>query len=176
MITIKLVNGKPVVPQNANQIREIPTKTLTNIKQHRPATSSQQCWLDYNSLRIEQARVANGIHELISRRAGKEEIAAMYARIESYRDDLVKLYHDARYTEQHGKAPTQPQPDKPKIEVALLKQQKRSLSDKRCKLQVKIEKGKATNSKNLVKWEEELAIANLEYDNLVQRIKEIEGK
>lgn len=158
--------SKPPVPKK--QPAAEPEQKTAFDKFQRSALS-QQCWSDFNDLRIEQAKEANKIHDLVASRASKDVIKALYEKVESYRPELIELYRRAKHVDQYGKLPEAQKPEGD--DIYSLKDQKRKLIDKRCKLQVKIKKGEATNAKKLTEWQLELEMANTEYKAVENKLK-----
>lgn len=164
-------SGTPDIPQQPKSVSESRRK-VSEAK----SPLSEQCWNQYNELRIEQAKVANEIHELVANGADRKAIKDLYDRVESYRPDLISAFERARYVDQHGKLPVVTNSVTPAADLYTLKDQKRKLIDKRCKLQRKIEKGKATNAPKLPEWEMELEHADMEYKSIDEQIKQLGGK
>lgn len=168
--TVVEKNEPVITDPNMEWVERVPTRS--NQKK-----LSDECWAEYNELRIEQAKVANEIHDLVERDASKKEIADLYARVESFRPDLITLFERARHAEQYGALP--PVQDKPiasAADILSLKDQKRKLVDKRCKLQAKIKKGGSLNSPKVLEWQMEFDLAEIEYNDIDERLKKLEGK
>lgn len=180
IISISKSDYKPTVVERIEPV--ITEDDMRWVERAAPARSNQkklsdECWAEYNELRIEQAKVANDIHDLIERNASKNEIADLYARVESFRPDLITLFERARHAEQYGALPAvQDKPIASLTDILLLEKQKRKLIDKRCKLQAKIKKGEVTNSSKVPEWQQDLDLAEIEYNDIDDRLKKMEGK
>lgn len=133
-------------------------------------------WSDYNQLRIEQAKEANKIHELIDAGAPAEDLAELYQRVESFRPDLINLYEQAKAPAKQAAPAAEKTSATLPEDLLTLKDRKQKLSDKRCKLKVKIRKGSAASSPKLKEWELELEKSDAEYKAVEAQILKAEGK
>lgn len=137
-----------------------------------------KCWHDYNEVLIERKKLSSMIWRMVADGATTAQLKEHYEKIESYKSQLGELFDRARYAERTGQLPevirdiSTGQP----ADISSLKYEKKKKSEKRSKLKVKIERGRATNAPKLAEWELELDQVEAEYNNLEERIKKMEGK
>lgn len=135
-------------------------------------------WKEYNdSFVLPMNKLSTQIAHMVNRGATQAELAEHYEKIESYRPGRIALYEKIRYVEQYGKLPEAPEPEKENLDPYYLKDRKKKLVDKRCKLRAKL-RTNANPSKpaKLLEWEQELAQADMEYLAVEEKLKQIEGK
>lgn len=135
-------------------------------------------WKEYNdSFVLPMNKMSTQIAHMVDRGATQAELAEHYEKIESYRPSRIALYEKIRYVEQYGKLPEVPEPEKENLDPYYLKDRKKKLVDKRCKLRAKL-RTNANPSKpaKLLEWEQELAMADMEYLAVEEMLKQIEGK
>lgn len=155
---------------------------------HRPLTMDQpttanektpdlvaQCRDEYNQLRIEQGKVSNTIAAAVAGGAGLAELKDLYAEIESYRPDLIKLHQRYKHVQQYGTLPVQQVVNEVSVDIFKLKDSRKKLVDERCKLGIKI-KGGHIKEQKVLDWQLRLDEVNAEYDMLDTQIKNLEGK
>lgn len=135
-------------------------------------------WKEYNdSFVLPMKKLSTQIAHMVDRGATQAELADHYEKIESYRPGRIALYEKIRYVQQYGKLPEVPEPEKENLDPYYLKDRKKKLVDKRCKLRAKL-RTNANPSKpaKLLEWEQELAMADMEYLAVEEKLKQIEGK
>jgi hypothetical protein len=148
---------------------------------HRPLTIDhktdllEQCRDEYKQLRIEQGKVSNTIAAAVAGGAGLAELKDLYAEIESYRPDLIKLYQRYKHVQQYGTLPVQQVVNEVSVDIFKLKDSRKKLVDERCKLGIKI-KGGHIKEQKVLDWQLRLDEVNAEYDMLDTQIKNLEGK
>lgn len=138
------------------------------------STLQAQCWAEFNELKIEQGKVSNTIGDVVASGANKAQLQELYAKIESYRPDLIRLFERARYVDQYGVLPEEKKDAQLPTDIYGLKDQKRKLVDLRHKLGKKISTAKKEDQR--LDWEQKLALANTEYAVVDEQIKKMEGK
>lgn len=147
-------------------------------KSERKELLVNECWKNFNDIRIERAKLSNTINDLVESSAGTSELIDLYEKIESFRPALEKAFKIARHVEQYGELPAiADDPIAPPVstsDIFILKDKKRKLVDKRCKLQAKIKKGK--DPEQISMWQTDLDFAVLEYNEVDEQIKKLEGK
>jgi hypothetical protein len=148
----------------------IPTPPRSEVK----STLQAQCWAEFNDLKIEQGKVSNTIGDVVASGATRAQLQELYAKIESYRPDLIRLFERARYVDQYGVLPEEKTAAQLPADIYGLKDQKRKLVDLRHKLSKKISTAKREDQR--LDWEQKLALANTEYAVVDEQIKKMEGK
>lgn len=161
-------------PLNA-LINELMKDELTPPRSEAKKFLSEQCWEEYNTVRIEQAQMSNRIALMVANGASKQELADLHAEIESYRPELQRLFHVARHVDQYGVLPELKVEKQMPSDIFSLKDQKRKLVDVRCKLAKKIKQGSLKEHK-VIEWQLELEKANAEYNQVDEQLKKLEGK
>lgn len=128
-------------------------------------------------LRIERARQSNKYHQMIEAGASQGELAAHYQLIESISADIRDVYDKREHVEQYGRLPEQgsAQAAINHTDILALKEQRRSLVNRRSKLRAKIEKGRATGAKRLSQWELEIDQVDADYIVVQSRIKDLKN-
>lgn len=158
-----------------NNLISGPKRVITISNSELKKTLSDQCWAEYNTVRIEQAKVSNRIAPLVANGASKQELADLHAEIESYRPEMQRLFQVARHVDQYGVLPELKVEQQIPSDVFSLKDQKRKLVDMRCKLAKKIKQGSLKEHK-LIEWQLELEQANAEFTMVDDQLKKLEGK
>jgi hypothetical protein len=133
-------------------------------------------WGAFNAIKIERNKLSSQIHTMVARGATKSELKGHYQKIESYRPHLVEAFDLARFVERHGNIPEEKKVENRPVDLFSLKDERRKLIDKRCKLQKKIKEGKAKNPTRIAEWELELDQANAAHKLVDEKIKELEGR
>jgi len=127
-------------------------------------------------VRMERDKLSTKISFMVEEGATPDQLKYHYNDIESYRQTLMDYYDKIEYVKRHGCLPAESDPDQEKT-LFELKDQKRKLVDKRCKLQAKLTpSAKAQKSERLILWQLELEQANAEYNDVEARIKKMSGK
>lgn len=134
---------------------------------------------EYSDLRQERNKLSTTISFKVEQGASTEDLKSLYEQIESFRD-LIRSAYDKISRIKNGPANPTTVDVAPVGEAQSLfelKDQKRKLVDKRCKLQAKL-KGSAKPSRpdQIAAWTLELEQANAQYNDLEQRIRKLEGK
>ena len=153
----------------------IVTPTPTIPRSIAKQTLSDQCWAEYNTVRIERAKVSNKIAPLVASGASKEALSELHAEIESYRPELQRLFEVARHVDQYGVLPELKVVQQVPSDIFSLKDQKRKLVDARCKLTKKLKQGSLKDHK-VIEWQLELDKANAEFNMVSDQLKKLEGK
>lgn len=170
---ISFVLSKSTVqsPQSTIDSRPLtPTPPRSEVK----STLQAQCWAEFNELKIEQGKVSNTIGDVVASGATKAQLRELYAKIEGYRPDLIRLFERARYVDQYGVLPEEKKAAQLPADIYGLKDTKRKLVDLRHKLGKKIATAKREDQR--LDWEQKLAMANTEYAVVDDQIKKMEGK
>lgn len=126
-------------------------------------------------LRIERAKLSNKYNGMIANGAGQYELAAHYRTIEAISSEIREAYERRDYVERFGRLP-----ENGSAQVAVdsanalaLKDLKRSLVNRRNKLNTKIRKGDATKSPSVQDWKLQLDRLDTEYIAVNDRLKEL---
>lgn len=139
-------------------------------------TLLQKLESEYSDVRMERDKLSTRISFLVEEGATPERLMQHYNEIESYRQPLKDYYDKIEYIKRNGCLPAESDPDQEKT-LFELKDQKRKLVDKRCKLQVKLKpSAKAQKPERLIMWQLELEQANAEYEEVEKLIKKMSGK
>lgn len=143
-----------------------------------PEALEQELWQEYNDqFVIPMKKLSSQIAHMVERGATQQELADHYASIESYRPGRIVLYDKIQHLKQYGQLPAAPEPAEENLDPYFLKDRKKKLVDKRCKLNAKLKtSAKASKPEKILEWEQELAQANIEYSEVVEKIKQVEGK
>jgi len=134
-----------------------------------------QCRAEFNELKIEQGKVSNTIAATVAGGASLAELKDLYAQIESYRPDLIKLYQRYKHVQQYGTLPVEQVVNEVSVDIFKLKDSRKKLVDERCKLGIKIKRGHIKEQK-VQDWQLRLDEVNAEYAMLDEKIKNLEGK
>ena len=128
-----------------------------------------------HEIRIARAKLTNQYNPMIRSGASQTDLKTHYQKIESMTGQLQDIFDKRRHVNKFGRLPDQGGAKQSILSnnILVLKDRKRKLVDKRCKLNVKIKKGEATNAKKLLDWKLELDQANQEYDLVNSKIKEL---
>jgi hypothetical protein len=146
----------------------------TNIVQQQ--TLLQKLESEYSDVRLERDKLSTRISFMVEEGATPSQLMHHYNEIESYRIPLQQYYDKIDYVKRNGHLPGESDPEQEKT-LFELKDQKRKLVDKRCKLQVKLKpSAKAQKPERLIMWQLELEQANSEYEDVEVRIKKMSGK
>lgn len=159
----------------SDQVRERVTQAFDDIDSH---NLEQELWQEYNDqFVIPMKKLSTQIAHMVERGATQQELADHYASIESYRPGRIALYDKIQHLKQYGQLPATPEPAEENLDPYFLKDRKKKLVDKRCKLNAKLKtSAKASKPEKILEWEQELAQANIEYSEVVEKIKQVEGK
>lgn len=133
-------------------------------------------WAEFSALKNERNKLSTEISYLVENGAGQARLKEQYDRIESFRPRLQDLYDKIHYVEKHGELPSIPDTSGDPPTVASLKLKKEALIDERYKLRKKLERKRALNPQRFIDWELRLAQADMEYHDIVNQIKKMEGK
>lgn len=156
---------------------EMPRDIIARVKAENGDTLEHQLWIEFNALKVERNKLSTEISRLVENEASKERLAEQYAKIESYRPDLIALYDKIQYVKQHGCLPAVQETTTDLPDAYRLKDEKKKLVDKRCKLKRKLkESAKASKPEKILEWEQELAQADLQYIEVENQLKQLEGK
>lgn len=132
---------------------------------------------EYADTRMERDKLSSQIWRMVQDNSTQEQLRAHYEKIESYRIPLQQHYDKIAYVKQHGHLPeikAEPHQDKSLLE---LKFEKRTLSDKRCKLAKKLKiSAKPSKPEQIAFWQMELEQATARYHDVELKIKKMEGK
>ena len=112
---------------------------------------------------------------MICNEASQGELANHYKLIESISSEIRDVYDRREFVRQHGTLPEQgsAQASIDNGNILALKEQKRSLVNRRSKMKRKIELGKAKSSPNLADWELALDKMDIEFKVVCDRINEL---
>jgi len=129
-------------------------------------------------IRIERAKESNKYLPMIAKGASQGELAAHYKKIESISAEIRDIYNKREHVRRYGRLPDQAtvQNTIDSGNILALKDQKRSLVNRRSKLKVKIDKGKATNAPKLTEWELQLDQLDAEFRVVSDRINELKDE
>jgi hypothetical protein len=132
---------------------------------------------EYADVRMERNKLSSKICTMVEDGADEGELRNIYHKIESYRIPLQEYYDKIAYVKQHGHLPEVKQEPQHEFTLFELKDQKRKLIDKRCKLQAKLKpSAKSVKPSQLANWQLELEQCNAMYEDVDMRIKKMEGR
>jgi hypothetical protein len=132
---------------------------------------------EYADVRMERNKLSSKICTRVEDGADEGELRDIYHKIESYRAALQEYYDKIAYVKQHGHLPEVKQEPEHEFTLFELKDQKRKLIDKRCKLQAKMKpSAKSVKPSQLANWQLELEQCNAMYEDVDMRIKKMEGR
>lgn len=129
-------------------------------------------------LKIARARLSNQLSGMYREGSSQNEVERHVARIQGYTDQMKVVYDRQRHVERYGKLPD-PEPPKPSpldsTNIMKLKEHRRTLVDKRCKLKRKLQPNarQPVNSSRRILWQEELDRVELEYKHVKKRIRDL---
>lgn len=174
---IRLVSGARL--PRKKRVRKKPVGVEPDIEKSPPEPQSellQSLYREFSALKVERNRLSTEIAHLVEKRTPKERLKEQYDKIESYRPRLQDLYDKIEYVRQHGELPVVPEAPQEPETLASLKLKKESLIDERYKLRKKLQKRVAKNPQRCIDWELRLAQADIEFQDICARIKQMEGK
>lgn len=132
---------------------------------------------EYADIRMERNKLSSQISIMVEGGATQEALKELYHKIEGYRGALQSHYDKIKYVKQHGQLPEIKSDAQSEETLFELKDKKRRLIDKRCKLQSKLKvSAKPSKPVQIATWELELEQANAEYNDVEKRIKKMEGR
>lgn len=174
---IRLVSGARL--PRKKRVKKKPVVVDPDVEKALPEPQSellQSLYREFSALKVERNRLSTEIAHLVENGAPQERLKEQYDKIEGYRPRLQDLYDKIEYVSQHGELPVVPEtPEEPET-LASLKLKKESLIDERYKLRKKLQKRVAKNPQRCIDWELRLAQADIEYQDICERIKQMEGK
>jgi hypothetical protein len=179
--------AKPVIilPHQEREAGEIIDKdTADNLIEAHNATKVQVQLKDAlindldiqeRELRIERAKMSNEYHAMIESGASQGEFAANYQKIESVSSQIREVYDARDHVYRFGRLPGMgsAQSSMSTSDLLALKDLRRSLINRRCKIKDKLEIGKAKNPNRLANWKLELDKLDTEYFVVQQKINEL---
>jgi hypothetical protein len=131
---------------------------------------------EFADMRTERAKLSTHIYRLVENGASKTDLMEQYDKIEAYRVPLQQHYDKIAYVKLHGHLPEVATESKEET-LFELKDKKRKLVDKRCKLSAKLKvSGKPSRPVQLASWQIELELATAEYQEVEKKIKQLEGR
>lgn len=131
---------------------------------------------EFNAIKLERNKLSSQIWKMVENSASQSELYDHYHKIEAYRPQLQALYDKIDFVKLHGHLPEVKEEQKPEETLYYLKDLKKRLSDKRCKLQKKIQLSEAKNPTKVSDWHIALDLAEAEYEAVELKIKKLEGK
>jgi len=132
---------------------------------------------EYADVRMERNKLSSRICTLVEDGADQGILRDLYHKIESYRVPLQQHYDNIAYVKQHGHLPQVKHEPEHEATLYELKDQKRKLIDKRCKLLAKLKpSAKKPKPEQLASWQLELDQCNVMYQDVEVRIKKMEGR
>lgn len=149
---------------------------------------------EYYQVRLERNKLSTEISYLVESGASQEELAEHYQKIQNLRPIIQAHYGKIQHFKKFGDLPevetiatditSMPLPDFSKLSaeerhlnILELTAKKRKLVDKRSKLKAKLrQSAKPAKPDKILEWQQELEMANVEYDVVERQIKELEGK
>lgn len=157
--------------------RPMPEAIIDRVREENKTDLEKQLWIEFDALKVERDKLSTQIWKMVENGATQAELKAHYEQIESYRPGLIALYDKINHVKQYGALPAAPEPEEENLDPYYLKDRKKKLVDKRCKLRAKL-KTSATPSKpaKILEWEQELAQADLEYQEVEDKLKRVAGK
>jgi len=131
---------------------------------------------EYATIRKERAILSSSIARRVHEGASQEELKELYHKIESYRPSLQDYYDKIAYVKQHGRLPDPPAEHTQDKGLLELREMKRSLINRRSKLNVSIGKAKAISAEKVLSLQLQLDRLDAEYRDVELKIKKLEGK
>jgi hypothetical protein len=134
---------------------------------------------EYLDVRMQRSKESSKIVSMVEAGAPQEDLRLQYEKIESYRSEIRSKYDQLSYYKQHGQLPARPVEEKETKTYTLyeLKDRKRKLIDRRCKLQAKLKpSGKPSKPFQIATWQMELDQSTAEYELICDEIKRLDGK
>ena len=182
--TIIEINGKKFSVQKQKQLKtatpapiaEPPTEkpVLSPVDKAPIATTGSAfdlLQIEYNALMKERKKLSSQIWKMVENDADKEALKRHYEKIEAYRPNMVKLYNDMRYYQRYGELPRVQQKNEIDISVLQdLKDKRKKLIDKRCKLKAKIAKTAGKSSPKLLEWQLEMDKVDVAYQVVAEQL------
>jgi hypothetical protein len=154
-----------VIKADSSHAIEILNKTLVST-----------LWTEYHIVSTEQKKLSTAIAALVKEDATTERLKKQYDDIDNYQPQLQALRDKIYYAEIHGELPPAPDEEIEVNDINALKVKAKSLVEKRSKLRKKLELKVAKNPERFVSWEKDLAIADIEWQEVQRRINELMGK
>jgi hypothetical protein len=167
-----------------------------------PAVSSKkdlllkELWDEMGVIKKERAIMSSRTHEIVTAvharilrdegpvnardfMGGKlpdKAIRDQYAEIQAYTDSLMQLYDKIKHVEKFGDLPAAAEPvsGSESNDVSALRWELTRLKDLICKTKRKIAVGKAKNPSRIPQWEEKLALAEAQRDDVRAKIKKLQ--
>lgn len=165
-------------PPEEKAPKKKPEKTPT----HQPVDWTQKEQIlkeleqEYRDIKRQRASLSNQYPKLVRENTGPEDLASHYMRIEAYTDQLKEIWTKKKHVELHGELPQDPRDqgiDENAENLPALREKRRRLVDKRCKLKGKIEKSIRPDSSKVQEWRLALDQADVEYNEIDQTIKRL---
>lgn len=154
------------------------------------ASQIKQLEREYYGLRLERNKLSTQISYLVEEGATQGVLADHYQKIKNLRSAIKPYYEKIQHFKKFGSLPavetaklsspsaiSSLSAEDRHVKLLELKDKKRKLVDKRSKLKPKLrQSAKPAKPSKIIEWQQELDMANLEYDAVERQIKELEGK
>jgi len=137
---------------------------------------------EYADIRQERNKLSTTISFRVEEGASPQDLKDLYEKIEAFRDPIRQAYDRIKHIKQFGSVPSvvpASQPGSPVHEYSIfeLRDQKRKLVDRRCKLAAKLKpSAKPSKPEQIAEWTLELEQANAQYADVEAKIKKLEGQ
>jgi len=135
----------------------------------------QDLWAEFKSRKTDRAKLSNGYHQLLYEQVGSKILSGHYARIEAVSDELKEIYDKIRYVERYGELPEPPKESQEETDIYKLKEEKRSLVNRRCKVAAKLKNTTKYPSGSSKRQELQAYLdrMNIEYEQVQDKIMSI---
>jgi hypothetical protein len=131
---------------------------------------------EYSTIKKQRNMMSSQIAKKVAANATQDELKDLYNQIESYRPSLQEYYEKIAYVKIHGALPAVKENALQDDTLYSLRDQKRSLINRRSKLHVNMKKAEATNPSKLTAMQLQLDQLDAEYNDVELKIKKLEGK
>jgi hypothetical protein len=132
--------------------------------------------IEYSTIRKERAILSSSIGRRVHEGATQDELKELYHKIESFRPSLQDYYDKIAYVKIYGKLPDPPAGHNQDKGLLELREEKRSLINRRSKLSVEIKKAQAKSPEKVTALQLKLDILDTQYNDVELKIKKLEGK
>jgi hypothetical protein len=173
----KLASTQGTVKKTIDQIASnaVNQTVITRTLEESKSSLVKSLWVEFNAVKNQRNECSTQIAIMIDKGATQEELRLQYEKIESFRPQLQDLYDKIEYAQMHGELPKLQELKSAPVTLADLKLKRQSLIDERSKLKGKLAKKKALNQEKYVEWELRLAMANTEFEDIIDQIKVMEA-
>lgn len=178
-------------PELTDQDSEYITHQSIDPRKEQPIPLIHQLENEKSALLVERNKLSSQIWKMVENGATQADLAEHYRKIEEYRPGLIALYDKIKHVKLHGELPSAPTSATNMDDIYQLKDLKKKLVDKRCKLKAKIDKvrGKQEykvpggaevplsdkDTAKVLEWQFELDQAEAEYTQVAEKLSLLNG-